>query len=424
MKETDPRPIRPCRSIDAEVRLPPSKSYTNRALIAASLAEGISVLVNPSKSEDSGHLVRALREFGVPISEHPGGLEIEGTGGRLRVPGKEVFVGNAGTAMRYLTTFAALAEGETVLTGDEHMLRRTLKGLLDALRGAGVRSSSKDGFPPVTIYGGNFAGGLIEIDASVSSQFVSSILLSAPYARRPVSLHVTGKLSSLPYVDMSIHVMRSFGAGVDNIESSLFRVSNTQRYIGHEFRIEADASAATYFLAAAALTGGHVTIPDLSPESLQGDVRFLGVLADMGCKVSSHQNRIELYGNRLRGIEVDMNDIPDSVPTLAVLAAFAEGPTTILDVAHLRHKETDRLRALAAELARLGARVDLHEDGLTIHPRPLSGAAIETYNDHRIAMSFAVAGLRIKGVVIKNPGCVGKSFPTFWEEFTKLEKQE
>jgi 3-phosphoshikimate 1-carboxyvinyltransferase len=218
--------------------------------------------------------------------------------------------------------------------------------------------------------------------------------------------------------------MRSFGAEVENLGWSVFRVGNRQGYIGREFMIEADASSATYFFAAAAITGGHVVMKNLSPDSLQGDVRFPALLGEMGCRITRHENKIELHGNTLRGIEVDMNEIPDSVPALAVVAAFADGPTSIFGVAHLRHKETDRLGALAAELTRLGANVELRDDGFTIHPRPLRGATIETYNDHRIAMSFAVAGLRVKGVVITNPACVGKSFPAFWEAFSKLEEQE
>ena len=418
------REIRLTRGIDVEVELPPSKSYTNRALIVAALADGVSTLVHPSRSEDSNYLTGALREFGVRIDEHPGYLEIEGSGGRLQVPKKELYVGNAGAVMRYLTTFAALANGETVITGDEQMSRRTLKDLLDALRSAGIQSSSENGFPPVRIHGGNFTGGRIDLDASLSSQFVSSILLSAPYAHRPVALHIKGTVSSLPYVHMSIHVMRSFGAGIENLGYSVFRVSNEELYLGREFIIEADASAATYFLAAAAITGGHVVVINLPPDSLQGDIRFLDLLGQMGCRITRHKNGIELQGNTLRGIEVDMNEIPDSVPALAVVAAFAEGSTSIFNVAHLKHKETDRLRALAAELTKLGARVELKDDGLTIHPQRLRGTTIETYNDHRIAMSFAVAGLRVKGVVITNPACVGKSFPAFWEAFSRLEEKE
>lgn len=417
------RTIHPSASLNAHVQVPPSKSYTNRALIAAALADGTSHILEPSQSEDSEHLIRALQQFGVAVSRSDGKLEIVGSGGILKAPAKEIDVGNAGTAMRFLATFAAIAQGETVLTGDEQMMKRPMKDLLDALRSAGIKSWSRDGYPPVTIHGGNFLGGQIHIDARISSQFVSSILLTAPYSKRPVSLHVKGKLSSMPYVDMSLHVMRAFGAEVNAIDMKNFQVSNQQKYIGNDFLVEADASAATYFLAAAAVTGGSVVITNFSAESLQGDARFLTLLSDMGCTVIKHDDSVEVKGGRLLGIDVDMNQIPDCVPTLAVVAAFAEGPTSISNIEHLKFKETNRLRALAVELSKLGARVDVHDDGITIHPQPLRACTIETYNDHRIAMSFAIAGLRQEGIVITNPSCVAKSFPGFWDEFNKIESQ-
>ena len=234
-------------------------------------------------------------------------------------------------------------------------------------------------------------------------------------------LRIASKLSSLPYVDMSLHVMRSFGADATTIDPFTYHVSTAQKYIGQKFQIEGDASAATYFLAAAAIAEGRVRITNLSPDSLQGDLKFLSVLAEMGCKVLKHTNGIEINGARLRGVDVDMNEIPDCVPTLAIVAAFADGPTIITNVGQLRYKESDRLAALSKELSKIGARVELIDDGLAIHPQPLHGAEIETYNDHRIAMSFAIAGLRVEGIVIKNPNCVSKSFPKFWDEFKKFQ---
>ena len=424
MKDCPLRPVSTVDSINAEVRVPPSKSYTNRALIVAALADGPSTLINASRSDDTEYLLNALSQFGVGIERRNESLEVSGTSGVVRSPGDVLFIGNAGTAIRFLTTFAGLAEGATTLTGDEQMQRRPLADLLGALHAAGIRSSSNNGFPPVTIYGGNFNGGRIDISGAISSQFVSSLLLSAPYAKHPVSLHVRGKLSSLPYIDMSLHVMRTFGAKVDSMDSSVFTVSNRDRYIGQSFRIESDATSASYFFAAAAITGGRMTIRELSSESLQGDLKFLKVLTDMGCTVTHHNDTIELRGGKLFGVEVDMNELPDCVPTLAVLAAFAKGQTTINNVRQLRFKETDRLTAIANELTKIGAGVELFEDGLTIHPRPLHGAAISTYNDHRMAMSFAVVGLRVPGIQIEHPACVSKSFPNFWEEFSKLESEK
>ena len=424
MSKDSLRVIRPARHINVKIAVPPSKSYTNRALIAAALAEGTTTLLHPSQSEDCKYLIDALKEFGIDIQRKKDKLQVQGSGGCLQAPAKELCVGNAGTTMRFLTTFASLANGDTTLTGDEQMQRRPINDLLEALRMAGIKCSSNNGCPPVTISGGNFVGGRIEVNGNISSQFLSSLLLSAPYAKRPVSIHVKGKLASLPYVDMTLHVMRSFGAEIEVIEMIIYNIDNKQKYIGHEFPIEADASSATYFLAAAAITGGRVVITNLSPESLQGDVKFLTVLSDIGCSVTKHDDRIEIHGGKLRGIEVDMNEMPDCVPTLAVVAAFAEGATAIQNIPQLRYKETNRLAAIATELSKLGAKVEVSEDGMVIYPQRLHGATIETYNDHRIAMSFAVAGLQVEGITIKNPGCVAKSFPNFWEEFEKLEDKE
>jgi len=421
MKEQKTRKIQQAGTLDANVSVPPSKSYTNRALIAAALADGPSTLIQASRSDDSEFLISALKQFGIAIERTNDDLEVSGTAGELSPPDIEVYVGNAGTAMRFLATFACLAHGESTLTGDEQMKKRPLTDLLQALHSAGIKTSSENGYPPVKIIGGNFQGGRIDIKGEISSQFVSSLLLSSPYAKHPVSICVQGKMSSSPYIDMSLHVMRSFGGNVDTLSPSVFAVSNRDRYIGRTFTIEGDASSATYFLAAAAITQGRVVIGNLSDESLQGDLRFLKVLADMGCSVVHHEDTIELIGGKLFGIEADMNELPDCVPTLAVLGAFAKGQTAITNIAQLKFKETDRLAALSTELTKLGAEVELYEDGLTIHPRPLHGASISTYNDHRMAMSFAVAGLSVPGIIIENPACVSKSFPNFWEEFSKLE---
>ncbi len=416
------RPIQPAsKNLRTEIQVPPSKSYTNRALIAAALGEGDTTIVNPSLSDDSLHLLNALKDFGITIKKKKGSFEVQGSNGTLTAPKKEVFIGNAGTAMRFLTTLASLAQGETVLTGDEQMQQRPIQDLLDALKHSGIKSSSTNGCPPVTIHGGNFSGGRIDIRAEKSSQFISSLLLTSPYAKRPVDLFIKGKINSLPYVDMTLHVMRSFGAEIDIADPSIYRVSNKSKYIGHEFHVESDASSATYFLAAAAITGGTITIPDISPDSLQGDVKFIDVLSEMGCSVTKHEHSLEVTGKKLRGIEIDMNNLPDCVPALAVVAAFAEGSTTITNIPQLRYKETDRIAALAKELSKMGVKIEVTEDGLIIHPGKLHGTTIETYNDHRIAMSFAVAGLCVEGMTISHPECVAKSFPTFWDEFKKLE---
>ncbi len=423
MKSTD-RLIIPNTDFNAEIGLPGSKSYTNRALITAALADGETTLLDSSRSEDTEVMIAALKKFSVAIGGDPEQRRVEGRNGLFEAPVDSIDLANTGTAMRFLTGLAALASGTTRLTGNAQMQRRPIQPLLDALRCAGVQTSSSKGCPPVEVRGGTFRGGTIDLDATKSSQYLSSLLLAAPYADKRTIVRLKGALSSQPYVDMTMHVMRYFGAEIESQNYAMFSVDNTARYLGQSFRIEPDASSATYFFAAAAITGGRVTVRNLSRESLQGDTRFLDILGEMGCSVADRTETIEVRGKTLRGIEADMNRLPDCVPALAVTAAFAEGESVLTNISHLRYKETDRLQALATELTRIGARVRLDADSLTITPRPMHGAAIETYNDHRIAMSFAIAGLRMPGVKITNPGCVGKSFPNFWEEFRKLEPKE
>jgi 3-phosphoshikimate 1-carboxyvinyltransferase len=421
---SDQRTIEKVSKPDVVVDVPPSKSYTNRALIISALASGVSELLNPSTSDDSLILTAALRQFGVQFHKKQNTLQVFGTGGNINTPDREVYLGNAGTALRFLATFASLAPGATLLTGDDRMKERPIGDLLKALLISGIRCLNDKGYPPITIYGGQFEGGTIPLDATISSQFLSSLLLSSPYAERPVRIRVHGTISSRPYISMTMHAMREFGARVELHDESEFTIDNTARYTGRSFRIEPDATSASYFFAAAAVTGGRVRVNHLSIDTLQGDIKFLDVLSEMGCMVITHPDQIEVQGGRLQGVDVDMNAMPDCVPTLAVVAAFADGPTRITNVAHLRHKETDRFVAIRNELTKIGATVAFENDGIIITPGHLTGATIETYHDHRMAMSFAVAGLGIGGVHIQNPSCVSKSFPDFWNEFTKLEHQD
>ncbi len=418
-----PRAIVTNVNFDAEIFLPPSKSYTNRALICAALAEGTSELLNPSHSGDTVLMIDALRRFGIGIEEGDDRLIVHGGGGRLRAPAGTLNLGNAGTTIRFLAGLAGLADGTTTLTGDERMRQRPIGELIDALAAAGVESSSENGSPPVVIKGGGFRGGGIDLDAHRSSQFLSSLLLVSPYALTPVQIRLAEHPASLPYVDLTLEVMKSFGASVSAVSRREFWVDNTFRYSARSFRIEPDASSASYFAAAAAITGGQVRIRGCPDRSLQGDFGFLDILRTMGAKITWVNETITVRGGVLRGVDVDMNGLPDCVPTLAVTAAFAEGPTTIRRVGHLKYKESDRLQAIASELEKIGASVRIGEETLQITPGASRGGLVETYRDHRIAMSFAVAGLRVPGIQIADPGCVTKSFPGFWEEFRKLEGQ-
>lgn len=414
--------IKPVQNFQATVSIPGSKSYTNRALLIAGLTDGECRLEKPLVSDDTKYMIRALRAFGVPVQEEKEAFIVSGKGGKLSVPNEDIFIGNAGTAMRFLTTLSVLAPGKTRLDGDERMRERPLADLLDCLTQMGVQaiSANGNGCPPIEIAGGEVPGGDISLAGDKSSQYLTSILLSAPYFKNDTCINIQGDLTSKSYADITLDIMKTFGVHVENESYQRFTVKAGDRYKAQTYRVESDWSSATYFLAAAAVTGGEVTLKDINSDSVQGDAQFTSVLEQMGCCVEKKSHSLHLKGNPLRGITINMNNMPDAVQTLAVTALFAEGETVIQGIGNLRIKETDRISALANELSRLGAGVEAGEDYLVIQPGNYSGAEIETYNDHRMAMSFAVAGLRIPGVHIKNPKCVEKSFPDFFQQFENL----
>jgi 3-phosphoshikimate 1-carboxyvinyltransferase len=421
MTPDDTRTIKPSWGINAVVEIPPSKSYTNRALIIAALAQGDSTIVNPSTSTDTMLLIDALYQIGISIIPYNKSLYVIGSGGILDTPAQPLYVGNAGTVLRFLSSLATLIHGETTLTADAAMNHRPIDTLLSTLDMMGAHCNSTNGHPPIHIDGGTLMGGTIEIDASLSSQFASGVLMIAPYARTPMHLRLNGIVRSTPYIAMTTHVMQTFGVSVNKIDPRNYRIDAPQHYTGTTFIVEGDASSASYFFAAAAITHGQVRIKNIPAQTLQGDIAFLSLLVEMGCEVNRSEQDIIVRGKKIRGIQTDMNSMPDCVPTLAVVACFANSPTTITNIGHLRFKESDRIAAIATELRKIGARVVVEQDSLKIYPQPLHGAVIETYNDHRIAMSFAIAGLGVDGVSILHPECVSKSFPGFWDEFKKLE---
>ncbi|MFQ5482106.1 MAG: 3-phosphoshikimate 1-carboxyvinyltransferase, partial [Nitrospinaceae bacterium] len=299
---------------------------------------------------------------------------------------------------------------------------RPIEDLLAALRrmGAPAHSLRSNGCPPLRVGGGTLPGGTVRLPGGKSSQYLTSLLLSAPCFKTGACIEILGDLTSKSYVDITLDIMETFGVHVENAAYRRFSVAPGQSYKARTYRVEGDASSASYFLAAAAVTGGEVTVTNLNPQSVQGDLHFADVLAEMGCAVRVGDGKITVRGNPLHGITVSMNDMPDTAPTLAVVALFASGATTITGIGNLRIKETDRIGALASELTRLGTTVEAGDDYLKVTPGPLTGAAIETYHDHRMAMSFAVAGLRVPGVRIMNPRCVDKSFPEFFTRFMEL----
>jgi 3-phosphoshikimate 1-carboxyvinyltransferase len=418
--------------INGVVRPPGSKSITNRALVCAALAAGGSTLRGALDSDDTRVMIAALWKLGIPVRVSDGGrtLQVDGCDGRIPAVQADLFVGNSGTSMRFLTALVSLGHGVFRLDGVPRMRERPIGDLAEALGRLGVKilCEGASSCPPVVVHAKGLQGGTARIRGDISSQFLSGLLMSAPYAASPIDVNVIGTLVSIPYVHMTLEVMEAFGAAY-TAEPSFRRIeiSNAKRYRGREYTIEPDASAASYFFAAAAITGGRITVEGLSRQSLQGDVKFCDCLAQMGARVDFAADSITVEGpaagQRLYGVDVDMNEITDTVQTLAVTALFAEGRTRIRNVAHIRHKETDRIAATACELRKLGAHVEEFEDGLEISPAPLGGAAIDTYDDHRMAMSFALAGLRTPNVVIKNPACTAKTYPNFFTDLERLIRQ-
>jgi 3-phosphoshikimate 1-carboxyvinyltransferase len=432
--------------LDATVVLPGSKSLTNRALVAAALADGTSVLRNVLFAEDTLLMMEALRTLGIALTSDEPDCVVEVSGCRGHIPESEanLFCGNSGTTLRFLTAMVALGQGRFHLDGIARMRKRPIGGLVEALQalGAGIEYPGEEGFAPVVVHAHGLRGGHVAFDSPQSSQLVSALLLAAPYASRDVLIEVAGDVPSIPYLKMTTAIMEQFGVAVlENLGGAgsrglkpaarerdgtlRFIVEAPQRYQAASLFIEPDATNATYFLAAPAIAGGRVQVQGLDLESVQGDVGFVDVLERMGCGVIREPTRLSVEGPpdgvRLHGIDIDLNDMPDTVPTLAVLALFADSPTIIRNVANLRVKETDRLTALHRELSRLGATVEELPDGLIIRPPDrLTPAAIDTYDDHRMAMSFALAGLKCPGLVINDPQCCAKTFPDFFERFERI----
>jgi 3-phosphoshikimate 1-carboxyvinyltransferase len=414
--------IKPGIVKEATVSVPGSKSYTHRMLIAAALSDGWCSIDNPLISEDTLITRRCLAHMGVAISEESNCFKVQGRSGRLKGSGIPIDLGNSGTSMRLLAAVAALGKGSVTLTGTRRMRERPIQNLLDGLHQMGVtaRSLNGDGCPPIEIVGGHLRGGKIALDCRISSQFLSALLLIAPFAAQKVDIHVTDGLVSKPYVDMTLEVMERFGVAAERKGYEKFVVDGGQMYRSGTYTVEADCSQAGYFWAAAAITGTDIKVTGTRLNSLQGDVRLTACLKDMGCQIVQENDGIRVVGGQLKGITVDMADMPDMVPTLAVVAAFGRGTTVIKNVAHLRAKESDRLNAVATELSKMGVGVDCRADQLQVTGGKPKGAIIDTYADHRIAMSFALAGLEVPGIKIKDEKCVGKSFPNFWTVFNRL----
>ncbi len=413
-----------CRPLNAAVRVPGSKSMTNRALLIASLANGTTRLTNALFSDDTRFFAGALQTLGFDIrmDEAKCVMSVAGLGGKIPANRAEIYIGNAGTAARFLSAFLTLASGEFLLDGNSRMRERPIGDLIDSLNQLGAKLEAVNNCPPVKISACGLMGGHTKIGGGISSQFLSALLMVAPYAKSSVSIEVAD-LNSKPYVDMTISMMRDFGVEVERFGYSRFTIHPAPYAALAAYRIESDASAASYFFAAPAICGGSIRVENVSRKSIQGDIAFLDVLKNMGCRIEEAENSIEVSGTSdLRGVDVDMREMPDTAQTLAAIAPFASSPTRIRGIASARLKETDRVFSTCAELKRLGVEVNEHEDGMTIHPcKSFNPAVVRTYDDHRMAMAFSLIGLRVNGVTIDDPSCVAKTFPAYFEVLETLQ---
>lgn len=406
------------------IAIPGSKSITNRALLIAALAHGKSVLKNCLSSDDTVYMQKALSKLGIEISKKKNDFVVKSKGqlGPCKSP---LFLGNAGTAVRFLTAACTLGTAPYTITGDANMQKRPIFPLIEALKSSGLEISAHNGCPPVQILAGQFTGGKITIDGSLSSQFISALLMIAPRATKyNTEIIIKNDLTSKPYIDVTLNIMKQFGIKVKNNNYKSFTIQKNQKYQAQNFTVEGDYSSASYFAAIALINNIKITLKNLTQDSAQGDKRFLDLIKKMGGQISWTKNKVSIQGTgKIKNVgEIDMNDIPDMVPTMAILAAVTEGKTKIVNVANLRIKETDRLQALENELQKIGVKAKAGKDSLSIwgNPHSLQAATISTYHDHRIAMSFACLATIIPGLKIANPDCVKKSYPRFWLDLQKL----
>lgn len=417
--------LSPAGQIDHVFEIPGSKSYSNRALVLAAMADGMSILSGISLSDDAQAMINALAKLGVNIRLDENKAYVEGISRKFFPYHGVIDVGPAGTAMRFLTALCCSIENSVVtLTGSERMHQRPIAELVTALRsiGANIEYLENDGFPPLKIFGkgSEFAKKII-MDGSISSQYFTALMLMSPMLQYGIEIEVAGEQISKSYMDMTLGIMRDFGIEVHNDNYQKYQVSGVRQLSAREYQIEGDASGASYLWGLAAISGGRVRVENVRPDSAQGDIHFADVLGSMGCSVRKRDNWIEVKGpEKLKATEVDMELMPDTAQTLAVVAAFAEGSTKITGLSTLKIKETNRLLALKTELSKMGIECEIGDDFIIVHGGKPKAARIETYEDHRMAMSFAMAAGRIEDMEILNPNVVAKSFPTFWEELGKV----
>ncbi|OGJ52137.1 3-phosphoshikimate 1-carboxyvinyltransferase [Candidatus Peregrinibacteria bacterium RIFOXYB2_FULL_32_7] len=462
--------------IKASLKVPGSKSYTNRAFIISALAKGKSIIKDALISDDTKYMAEALKQIGVEIKQNKNNFEIKGTNGLKTIKGKDtltkhLYLGNAGTATRFLTAAMCLSkDSDKIIDGSERMHLRPISDLVEGLRQLGAKidyiqqitnksknsqftihqpdnkqiltiglagNSQFSNCPPLLIHQTGLKGGTCKIPGDKSSQYFSAIMISAPYAENPVTIEVIGDLVSKPYLDITIEIMKNFGVNVINKNYKKFIIPIEQKYYSREYKIEADASSASYFFGIAAATGSEITVENAKYDSLQGDIKFIDVIEKMGCRRDTLPSFAKATAGKQcvsTGIQItgpkslnplghiNLCDLPDAAMTVAILCSLAKGKSILTGLSNLRIKETDRLKALATELQKIGCEVKELDDGLEINGNPtkLHGATIETYDDHRIAMCFAVLGTKIPGIIIKNPDCVNKTYPEFWKDLKRI----
>jgi len=413
--------IVPLKKLNSEISVPGSKYIANRILMIAALAEGTSIIKNIPNNDDINIAIESLKKFGVGIKKDNSNLEINGTNGNLKLPKDEINVENSGTLMRFIVGFASLLKGKVKITGSERIKQRPISGLLNSLNDLGIKCSSVNGnFPPIEVEGGTLKGGITKIKGDVSSQFISSLLLISPYSKNDVEIIIESDLVSKNYVDMTIDLMEEFGISVERNKYKKFKIKSGQKYIAKEITISGDWSSANYFLAAAAIVPGRIKVKGLDM-SAHAEVKFVDVLSDMGCNINKNKDSIEIIGNEnLTAVDVDMSSMPDSVQTLAAVAVFADGTTKIRNIGNLKYKESNRILDTANELKKLGINAIAKDDELEIKGGKINFAVIDPHNDHRMAMGFALIGLKIPGIKIKSPECVNKSFPEFWSKLKEI----
>jgi 3-phosphoshikimate 1-carboxyvinyltransferase len=410
--------------LTGEVSAPPSKSYTHRAVILASLAAGESLIENPLLSDDTGYTIEACRALGADVKMRDDSLTVRGTGGKISLTEETIFVGNSGSTIRMIAPLAAMAQTKVILDGDDRLRQRPMGDLLSALQSLGVhaRSLNNNSCPPIEIQGGEFKANQVSLSGAISSQPVSALLMIAPCTREGLSIKIAGGLRSRPYIDITLDAMKTFGVSVVNRDYKEFLIEGGQAYQARRYRIEGDYSSAAYFLAAGAIGGKPVSVTNLKRDSVQGDKRLLDIIAEMGSAVDYDKDSVRVqHRGGLKGIIIDMSDYPDLVPTLAVVAAFAQGKSELTNIGRLKFKESDRINDTAAELNKMNIKTEVSDDTLVIYGGKPLGAEINAHNDHRLAMSLSLAALLAEGSsIINGAEAVTKSYPRFFDDLKKL----